>query len=209
MQSVVMTKSVVMVVATLTLLSSLALVATPANADGTPETNPGEPKASPAHEASPTPKSPAPKPAPKPARKVAPRRMPKPDAGVPTARTVRSMMRLATKDLPFKKLKIRTSDVYYGNYRRFQRAAVIDTQKVFDAIPHYRELRRLELDKKSGRYWVLIQRSNRIFHRALRKIANDHGYQLIGAKGAIVVDGKMPDDVTDAVLKILPGIHTY
>lgn len=144
----------------------------------------------------------APKAAPK--RATLRRRMPRPETGVPSARTVRRILRNAARTLPFKRLQIRTSEVYYGNYRSFQRAAVIDTQKVFNAISHYREIKRLGLNKNSGRYWVLIQRSNRVFHRALRKIAKDKGYQLIGAKGAIVIDGKDPDDLTAAVIGLFP-----
>ncbi|MBN2489698.1 MAG: hypothetical protein JXQ29_02475 [Planctomycetes bacterium] len=104
------------------------------------------------------------------------------------------------------KVRLRTRDIYFGQYRTFQRPAVLDTQKVFDAISFYQEVKSERLTKSSGRYWILMQKSNRIFYKALKRVSAEQGYDLIGARTAILIDGAPPVDVTETLLAIIPSI---
>ena len=126
--------------------------------------------------------------------------------GAPDAETSAAVGTPATQVSTRIKVQIRARDVYYGQYRTFQRPAVLDTQKVFDAISFYQEVRREHLTKKSGRYWILMQKSNRIFYKALKRVSAEQGYDLIGDRSAILIDGAPPIDVTETLLAIIPSI---
>jgi len=104
------------------------------------------------------------------------------------------------------KIRIRARDVYFGRYRSFRKPAVLDCQKVFNSIPFYQKLKRDGLHKKSGRYWILLQKANRIFYKALQRLSRERGYDLIGARNSIVIDGASPTDVTESLVEIIPSI---
>lgn len=106
-------------------------------------------------------------------------------------------------------VQIRSRDVYFGRYRSFAKPAVLDTQKVFNAISYYQELKSAGLTKKSGRYWILIQKSNKVFYKAMKRLAERNGFDLIGARDSIMIDGSNPVDVTDEIIKIVPTISIY
>lgn len=106
-------------------------------------------------------------------------------------------------------VQIRSRDVYFGRYRSFAKPAVLDTQKVFNAISYYQEVKSAGLTKKSGRYWILIQKSNKVFYKAMKRLAERNGFDLIGARDSIMIDGSNPVDVTDEIIKIVPTISIY
>ena len=106
-------------------------------------------------------------------------------------------------------VQIRSRDVYFGRYRSFAKPAVLDTQKVFNAISFYQNLKAAGLTKKSGRYWILIQKSNKVFYKAMKRLAERNGFDLIGARDSIMIDGSNPVDVTDEIIKIVPTINIY
>jgi hypothetical protein len=154
------------------------------------------PKA-PAPSANPAPKKPAPKtPAPK-------KPAPKPPQAKPA--TKGNGGKPAATKTPLK-IRIRARDVYLGRYRSFRKPAVLDCQKVFNSISYYQKVKRDRLNKKSGRYWILMQKANRIFYKALRRLSRERGYDLIGARNSIVINGANPRDVTKNLLQIIPSI---
>jgi len=164
------------------------------------------PKA-PAPKATPNPKKPAPKkPAPK---KPAPEK-PAPKKSSPQAQQAKPVTKgedakPAAKPLHMK-IRIRARDVYLGRYRSFRKPAVLDCQKVFDSISFYQKVKRDRLNKKSGRYWILMQKANRIFYKALQRLSRERGYDLIGARNSILINGASPTDVTRNLLEIIPSI---
>ncbi len=194
----------------LSLVFSLVLITTPSISAG--NKNPGKPvpkaKSAPKVkvDVKPSPKKPAPKKIAKPApKKPTPKKITK-----PTPKKKPTPRPKTTKKQPKPKVvKIRAKDIYLGRYKGFRKAAVLDTQKVFNAISYYQELKRAGLNKKSGRYWILIQKSNRIFYKALRKMAKDQGYDLIGAQKSILIDGTSPPDLTAKLIQIIPEVQLY
>jgi hypothetical protein len=121
-------------------------------------------------------------------------------------KTDKSEEATTTPDAGAHKIQINARHVYLGRYRSFRKPATLDTQKVFEAISYYQDVKRSGLTKKNGRYWILIQKSNRIFHKALRRLARREGFDLIGARDAIMIDGNNPTDVTDSLVDLIPSI---
>ena len=192
----------------LSLVFSLVLITTPSIAAG--NTNPGKP----APKAKPAPKVIPPKLAPKvdvkPApKKPAPNKIAKPTPKKKSAPPLAKATKNTKKQPKPKVVKIRAKGIYLGRYKGFRKAAVLDTQKVFKAISYYQELKRAGLTKKSGRYWILLQKSNRIFYKALRQMAKKQGYDLIGARKSILIDGSSPVDLTEKLVRIIPSIQLY
>jgi len=140
--------------------------------------------------------APAAAPAPQPA---APAAAP-PAATAPTAAPRLFLTRSGSAPVPLSKVRCRAAEVYSGNARCFQRAATLEAQKVFDALPPYQQLRREGLSKESARYWLLINQSNALFHRAVRSVRAEKGVDLVGEKGSLSVEGMELPDITKEVL---------
>lgn len=104
-------------------------------------------------------------------------------------------------------IRIRTRDVYFGDYRRFRTAGEIDTQKVFEAITHYRQIKDGGVKKRSGRYWILMRKANQVFREALRKVAHDANLDVIAGKRAIESPAAPPADVTAHVIAAIRVIE--
>ncbi len=104
-------------------------------------------------------------------------------------------------------IRIRTRDVYLGDYRRFRTAGEIDTQKVFEAITHYRSIKSEGIRKRSGRYWILMRKANQVFREALRQVARDANIDVIAGKRAIESPGSPPADVTAHVIAAIHAIE--
>jgi hypothetical protein len=110
------------------------------------------------------------------------------------------LTRSGSAPVPLSKVRCRSAEVYSGNARCFQKAATIEAQKVFDALPPYQQLRREGLTKESARYWLLINQSNALFHRAVRSVRAEKGVDLVGEKGSLAVEGMELPDITKEVL---------
>ena len=100
--------------------------------------------------------------------------------------------------------------VYYGSAESFKKPATIDRDKVFAKISYYAQILKEGLTRKDARYWTLLKKANKIFSKALGKVATDGGYDLIAEKGSIKAKGKKkkaPPDVTKAAIKAAKKIE--
>lgn len=88
------------------------------------------------------------------------------------------------------------NQIYHGDPDYARTAGCISANEVFMAIPAYRKIIDEKIDKSDPRYWLLMEEANRIFRRALRRSERDHGYDLIGELGSILVDGAPAPDIT-------------
>lgn len=75
--------------------------------------------------------------------------------------------------------------VYYGRTRSFVRPAVVSLDHVFGVIPDYQTIVAEGLPPNDARYWLLLERANKLFAEAVRHVAMAHGYDMICERGAL------------------------
>ena len=91
--------------------------------------------------------------------------------------------------------------VYYGDPDNFSTPAVITLLTVFENIPEYVDAKKKSEDDPE--YYILLKKANEKFQKAVKKVATDEGYDLVGEVGTVKVKGKEVPDVTDKVVKAL------
>jgi hypothetical protein len=91
--------------------------------------------------------------------------------------------------------------VYYGDPDNFKNPAVICLNDVFEKIPEYQDAKKKSDDDPE--YYILLEKANKKFQKALKKAATDNGYDLVGEKGSITVKNKTVPDITDKVIEAL------
>ena len=98
---------------------------------------------------------------------------------------------------------VRPEKVYHGDAKRFTKAAVVDSQEIVRATSYYQEIVKEKLDKNSAKYWVLIRKANDAFHKVVRQVAEDEGYDLVAEEGALeAVKGKLANLTSLAKRKV-------
>jgi hypothetical protein len=90
--------------------------------------------------------------------------------------------------------------VYYGSKENPQNPARITASRVFERIPEYQEIRRRGLNENDPEYWILLDRANQKFYRAVRTVARERRRDCIAEQGTVPDD--WPDD-TEAVIAAL------
>ncbi len=91
--------------------------------------------------------------------------------------------------------------VYYGNADNFKTPAVIELAKVFSNITEYQDAKKKSEDDPD--YYILLDKANQKFQKALEKAAKDGGYDLVGETGTVKVKGKTIPDITQKVIDSL------
>lgn len=75
--------------------------------------------------------------------------------------------------------------VYLGNARLFARPCVIQADRVYLAIPEYKEIREKGLTDKDARYHFLMKRASERFLEAVKVTGRDLDVDLIAEVGAV------------------------
>jgi len=94
--------------------------------------------------------------------------------------------------------------IYLGDPATFKKPGVANLDRVYAAIPEYREVRRKKLTVKHPRYLFLMRAASNRFLASLEAVLKKDGYDLIGGLGAIVIPEKVVPDITERVLSRLP-----
>ncbi len=102
----------------------------------------------------------------------------------------------ADKDTEVDKTK-----VYYGSADSFKTPAVIVLSKVFDKIPEYIDAKKKTDDDPD--YYILIEKANAKFQKAVEKAAKDNGYDLVAETGSVKMKDKEIPDITKKVIDAL------
>lgn len=92
-------------------------------------------------------------------------------------------------------------NVYYGHVEGAQRPAELTALSVFSQIPEYQEIQRRGLDEDDAEYWTLLERANRKFRAAVRKVAERDGYDCVVERGTHTF--RDPPDITQSVIDAL------
>ncbi len=96
-----------------------------------------------------------------------------------------------------------TGKVLYGDVVQVRKAAVVDVQKVFAAIPAYKKIKTENVPKHKARYHILVSQANQEFQAAVQAVALHDAFDLVAEKGG--TQGGAPTDITDQVLARIDG----
>lgn len=94
-----------------------------------------------------------------------------------------------------------SGEVLMGMPSRFSQVAEVDRRAVFEAIPAIRTIREEKLSRKSARYHFLVVEANKVFHKAMAKIAGTHGVDLIVVRGGVKAAGVEVSDLTEELVQ--------
>lgn len=89
--------------------------------------------------------------------------------------------------------------------KNYKKVGLVDSRKIFDATPEYKEIARRSLKRTSAEYLLLAQKASERFKRAIKRTVSLKGYEVIAETGAITVEGKIIPNITSEVLGNLSG----
>jgi len=95
---------------------------------------------------------------------------------------------------------------YFGDPENYTQPAAVDMLMIRDATPEYREIKRRKIDTDRAEYWILINKAYERIERALQRVAQYKGYDLIGEIGFVTDAEGRPvpiDNATDLVIRYL------
>lgn len=97
------------------------------------------------------------------------------------------------------------SKVYWGQADAFDKPAEVKYEKIVQATPEYKELKKDKIKRGTGRYWILLSKASDRAVGLIAKVGQETDYDLIAAEGylASVNPDIKPTDVTKKVLKAL------
>jgi len=93
-------------------------------------------------------------------------------------------------------------NVYYGKVDGATAPAEVVAATVFEKIPEYQEIRKRGLKRDDPEYWVLLNKANEKFYKAVKKVAEENKYDVVVEKGAFKFEST-PPDVTQEVIDAL------
>jgi hypothetical protein len=97
--------------------------------------------------------------------------------------------------------------VYLGNPRQFKKPAEVSADRVYRAIPEYKEILDKNLTDKDVRYHFLMKKASEKFSKSVDALGRDFSYDLVAGKGAVILvakDAPVVPDATDAAIARLP-----
>ncbi len=89
--------------------------------------------------------------------------------------------------------------VYYGDPKNFSSASVVSAKKIFDEIPAYKQIKDEGLDKNDPRYWILLEKANKVFKKVVKKAAKSGGYDLVAEVGALKGADEFPNLTAECI----------
>ena len=101
--------------------------------------------------------------------------------------------------------KVDRQKIFYGTPEKFEKPAEVDYEKIVRTTPEYVEIQKKNVDRGSGRYWILLSRASEHAVRAITKVGEDTEHDLIAAKGYLGgLDPPIPaEDVTEIAINNL------
>ena len=95
------------------------------------------------------------------------------------------------------------SQTYYGDPDDFQRPGEVQATRVFNEIPEWQEIQKRSLNPDQAEYWILLDKANQKFYRAIHKVAQKLRLDLLAELGTLPRDKGEPPNVTDQTIGLL------
>lgn len=94
------------------------------------------------------------------------------------------------------------TEIYYGKKDGAKKPAEIKAQDAFNEIPEYKKIKEKGLTKDDAEYWVLLNKANEKFNKAVKKVAEEEKHDVVAEKGKVKFDST-PADITKKVIEAL------
>jgi len=98
---------------------------------------------------------------------------------------------------------VNSDSIYYGSGKHPKTPAVCDADEVWAEIPEYQTIVEEELTASDARYHLLLKRATKRFQRALKKLAEREGYDMIGETGSIKAVGDEKKEIPTATKDLI------
>ncbi len=101
--------------------------------------------------------------------------------------------------------KVDRQKIFYGTPEKFEKPAEVDYEKIVRTTPEYQEIQKKNVERGSGRYWILLSQASDHAVRAICKVGEETEHDLIAARGYLGgLDPPIPAvDVTDVAINNL------
>lgn len=99
--------------------------------------------------------------------------------------------------------KLDRQKIFYGTPEKFEKPAEVDYEKIVRTTPEFQEIQKKNIERGSGRYWILLSQASDHAVRAICKVGEDTEHDLIAARGYLAtLDPPIPaDDVTEMAIE--------
>jgi hypothetical protein len=108
-----------------------------------------------------------------------------------------------TYQLVAAEVTVKEEKVYYGNVKEYSSPAQIELCKVLDATKECQRIKKEKIKNDNPLYWILIQRANEKVQAAIKKVATDKKYDLVGELGYITGYPNPIPEITQQVIEAL------
>ncbi|MDI6784644.1 MAG: OmpH family outer membrane protein [bacterium] len=98
---------------------------------------------------------------------------------------------------------VKEERVYYGNPKNYTSPAQLELVKVLDATKEYQRIKKEKIKSENPLYWILLQRTNEKVQAAIKKVAENKKYDLVGELGYITGNPDPIPDITQQVIGAL------
>lgn len=98
---------------------------------------------------------------------------------------------------------IKEDKIYFGTAKQYSSPAQLEMSKVLDATKEIQRIKKEKIKSDDPLYWILMQRANEKVQTAIKKIATEKSYDLVGELGYITGDSKPIPDITQSVIDAL------
>ena len=98
---------------------------------------------------------------------------------------------------------VKEEKIYYGTAKEYSSPAQLELCKVLDATKEWQRIKKEKIKNDNPLYWILVQRANEKVQAAIKKVATDKKYDLVGELGYITGNPNPIPEITQQVIEAL------
>jgi hypothetical protein len=98
---------------------------------------------------------------------------------------------------------VKEEKIYYGTTKEYSSPAQLELNKVLEATKECQRIKKEKIKSDNPLYWILVQRANEKVQAAIKKVATDKKYDLVGELGYITGYTKPIPEITQQVVEAL------
>jgi len=106
-------------------------------------------------------------------------------------------------DLEKKKITVTKEKVYLGSTSNFKKPGVVQLGRIFKETEPYKQIIREKLDRGDPKYRILLVEANKVAKKAMKRVHDEEGYDLVVEKGHLEIEGEEVPEITDVVIAAL------
>lgn len=110
---------------------------------------------------------------------------------------------LFTYQIVCAEVTVKEEKIYYGDVKEYTSPAQLELNKILDATKECQRIKKEKIKNDNPLYWILLQRANEKVQAAIKKVATDKKYDLVGEIGFITGYSKPIPDITQQVIDAL------